>query len=166
MIEGQISKVSGPVVEARGMAGSRMYDVTFVGELNLIGEIIRLEGEKAVVQVYEDTSGLEIGEAVICTEQPLLLELGPGMLSAIYDGVQRRLPDLAERYGDYITRGTVSDPLDHEREWEFVPQAKAGDSVVAGDVIGYVQETEVIKHLVMVPPEREGVLAEVRSGNL
>jgi len=166
VIEGQITKVSGPVVEARGMSGSRMYDVTFVGDLKLIGEIIRLEGEKAVVQVYEDTSGLEIGEAVVCTEQPLLLELGPGMLSAIYDGVQRRLPDLAERYGDYITRGTVSDPLDHDREWEFVPQAKAGDRVAGGDVLGYVQETEVIKHLVMVPPDREGVLAELKSGNL
>ena len=96
MIEGQITKVSGPVVHARGMAGARMYDVTFVGRLKLIGEIIRLEGETAVIQVYEDTSGLEVDEQVTCTEQPLLLELGPGMLSSIYDGVQRRLPELAD----------------------------------------------------------------------
>ena len=164
MIEGQITKVSGPVVEAEGMSGSRMYDVTLVGEMQLIGEVIRLEGSRAVVQVYEDTSGLEIGEKVVCTEQPLLLELGPGMLSSIYDGVQRRLPDLAERYGDFIARGTVSDPLDREREWEFVPVAKAGERVVAGDVLGFVEETKVIKHLIMVPPERQGVLAEVKSG--
>lgn len=166
MIEGHITKVSGPVVQARGMAGSRMYDVTFVGQLRLIGEIIRLEGDTAVIQVYEDTSGLEVGEQVTCTEQPLLLELGPGMLSAIYDGVQRRLPNLAEDYGDYITRGTVSDPLDHERLWGFEPSATPGQSVSAGDVLGYVQETEVIKHLIMVPPGMGGILAEVRSGEL
>ena len=165
MIEGLITKVSGPVVEARGMAGSRMYDVTFVGELKLIGEIIRLEGDNAVVQVYEDTSGLEVGEVVACTGHPLLLELGPGMLSSIYDGVQRRLPDLAERYGDFIARGTVSDPLDRETEWEFVPQAEVGQSVSAGDALGYVQETEAIKHIIMVPPGKGGVIAEINGGS-
>ena len=163
MIEGQITKVSGPVVEAVGMSGARMYDVTFIGEMKLIGEVIRLEGEHAIVQVYEDTSGLEVGERVSCTEQPLLIELGPGMLSSIYDGVQRRLPDLAS-YGDFITRGSVSDPLDREQEWEFVPEAGAGQRVFAGDVLGYVQETEVIRHLIMVPPGKEGVLAEVKGG--
>jgi len=164
LIEGTITKVSGPVVEARGMAGSRMYDVTFVGEMKLIGEIIRLEGDNAVVQVYEDTSGLEVGEVVTCSGHPLLLELGPGMLSSIYDGVQRRLPDLAERYGDFITRGTVSDPLDRDAEWEFEPEVEPGRSVSAGDVLGYVQETKVIKHLVMVPPGREGVIADIKGG--
>jgi len=164
LIEGQITKVSGPVVQASGMAGSRMYDVTFVGHLKLIGEIIRLEGDTAVIQVYEDTSGLEVDEQVTCTEHPLLLELGPGMLSSIYDGVQRRLPELAEDYGDYITRGTVSEALDHERKWEFEPEAKPGQKVIAGDVLGYVQETEVIRHLIMVPPGREGVIAEIKSG--
>jgi len=164
VIEGQITKVSGPVVEADGMAGSRMFDVAFVGELNLIGEIIRLEGGSATVQVYEDTSGLEVGEAVSCTEQPLLLELGPGMLSSIYDGVQRRLPNLADDYGDYITRGTVSDPLDHEREWEFEALATPGQKVTAGDALGQVQETEVIRHLIMVPPGVDGVIADIRSG--
>ncbi len=164
MIEGQITKVSGPVVQARGMAGARMYDVAFVGQLKLIGEIIRLEGDTAVIQVYEDTSGLEVEEQVTCTEQPLLLELGPGMLSSIYDGVQRRLPNLADDYGDYITRGTVSDPLDHERTWEFEAAAAPGRELVAGDVLGYVQETEVIKHLIMVPPGKGGVLAEIKSG--
>ncbi|HEY5532323.1 MAG TPA: V-type ATP synthase subunit A [Candidatus Anoxymicrobiaceae bacterium] len=165
MIEGQITKVSGPVVQARGMAGARMYDVTFVGDLKLIGEIIRLEGENAVIQVYEDTSGLEVDELVTCTEQPLLLELGPGMLSAIYDGVQRRLPILAETYGDYITRGTVSEPLDHEKLWEFEPAVKPGDEVKGGDVLGYVQETEVIKHYIMVPPGQGGVIADVKTGS-
>jgi V/A-type H+/Na+-transporting ATPase subunit A len=165
LIEGQITKVSGPVVQARGMAGARMYDVTFVGDLKLIGEIIRLEGENAVIQVYEDTSGLEVDELVTCTEQPLLLELGPGMLSAIYDGVQRRLPILAETYGDYITRGTVSEPLDHEKLWEFEPAVKPGDEVKGGDVLGYVQETEVIKHYIMVPPGQGGVIADVKTGS-
>jgi V/A-type H+-transporting ATPase subunit A len=165
LIEGQITKVSGPVVEAHGMAGSRMYDVTFVGKLQLIGEVIRLAGENAIIQVYEDTSGLEVGEAVVCTEQPLLLKLGPGMLSSIYDGVQRRLPDLAEKYGDYITRGTVAEALDEEKVWEFTATAKAGDKVAQGDVLGEVQETEVIKHLIMVPPGWSGTIAELRSGS-
>jgi V/A-type H+/Na+-transporting ATPase subunit A len=141
-----------------------MYDVAYVGGLRLIGEIIRLEGEQAVVQVYEDTSGLEIGEKVTCTGRPLLLELGPGLLTSIYDGVQRRLPDLAED-GDFITRGTVSDALDHERKWEFVPAVEAGTVVEAGDVLGYVEETEAIRHLVMVPPGEGGRIAEVRGGS-
>jgi len=164
LIEGQITKVSGPVVEAQGMSGSRMYDVTFVGKLKLIGEVIRLAGENAIIQVYEDTSGLEVGETVTCTEEPLLLELGPGMLSSIYDGVQRRLPDLAATYGDYITRGTVSDPLDHDLDWEFVAVAKVGDKVEQGDILGEVQETVVIKHLIMVPPGKGGVISEIKSG--
>jgi V/A-type H+-transporting ATPase subunit A len=165
LIEGQITRVSGPVVEAEGMSGSRMYDVTYVGDLKLIGEIIRLEGSKAIIQVYEDTSGLEVGENVVCSEEPLLLDLGPGMLSSIYDGVQRRLPDLARDYGDFITRGTVSEALDMEKKWEFEPQVKAGDTVEAGDILGVVQETEVIKHLVMVPPGMGGVVADVKSGS-
>ncbi len=166
MIEGRITKVSGPVVQAEGMAGAKMYDVVFVGELRLIGEIIRLEGDEATVQVYEDTSGLMIGEKIICTEQPLLLELGPGMLSSIYDGVQRRLPELGEKYGEYISRGTLSDPLDRNREWEFVPIAKEGQVVGPGDALGYVQETEVIRHLIMVPPGQGGRIAEIKSGLL
>ncbi|PKK85611.1 MAG: V-type ATP synthase subunit A [Thermoplasmata archaeon HGW-Thermoplasmata-1] len=164
MIEGKITRVSGPVVEADGMSGSRMYDMTFIGKLKLIGEVIRLAGDSAIIQVYEDTSGLEVGEAVVCTEEPLLLELGPGMLSSIYDGVQRRLPDLANTYGDFITRGTVSDSLDREQEWEFVPSVKAGDRVQQGDILGAVQETEVIRHLVMVPPGSSGVISEIKSG--
>ncbi len=147
------------------MAGARMYDVTFVGKLKLIGEVIRLEGESAIIQVYEDTSGLEVDEQVTCTSQPLLLELGPGMLSSIYDGVQRRLPDLAETYGDYITRGTVSEALDHERLWEFEPAARPGQVVSEGDVLGYVQETEVIRHLIMVPPGMSGTIADIKSGS-
>jgi len=147
------------------MSGSRMYDVTYVGDLKLIGEIIRLEGSKAIIQVYEDTSGLEVGEDVTCSEEPLLLDLGPGMLSSIYDGVQRRLPDLARDYGDFITRGTVSEALDMQKEWEFEAQVKVGDKVEAGDVLGVVQETVVIKHLVMVPPGKGGVIADIKSGS-
>lgn len=165
MIEGLITRVSGPVVHASGMSGARMYDVTYVGSLKLIGEIIKLEGDRAVIQVYEDTSGLEINEVVICTEEPLLLELGPGMLSSIYDGVQRRLPVLADNYGDYITRGTVSDPLDQERLWEFEAAVKEGDAVSSGDILGYVQETEVIRHYIMVPPGQGGTIAEISSGS-
>ena len=165
MIEGHIIKVSGPVVVAGGMSGSRMYDVAFVGEIRLIGEIIRLEGDQAVVQVYEDTSGLRVGEKVTCTGQPLLLELGPGMLSSIYDGVQRRLPELAEHYGDFITRGTVSQALDERRQWDFEPSVEPGDRVSPGDALGWVQETEVIRHLIMVPPDSKGgVIAEIKSG--
>lgn len=163
MIEGTITKVSGPVVEARGMMGSKMYDVVMVGELKLIGEIIRLEGNFATMQVYEDTSGLVVGERVRCTELPLLLELGPGLLSSIFDGVQRRLRELAEE-GDFITRGTESEPLERRREWEFVPVSKVGDELGPGDVIGTVQETETIKHLIMMPPGKSGVLADIKEG--
>ncbi|MDD5448181.1 MAG: V-type ATP synthase subunit A [Actinomycetota bacterium] len=165
MIEGQIVKVSGPVVEAGNMRGARMYDVAHVGEMELIGEIIRLEGDKATVQVYEETGGLSIGEPVVSSEEPLMVELGPGLLSSIYDGVQRRLPELSEKFGDFITRGTTSDPLERDKEWEFVPTAKVGDVVSEGDVLGYVQETKVIKHFIMVPPSKGGTLAEIKSGS-
>lgn len=165
MIEGVITRVSGPVVEAEGMSGAKMYDVAFVGDLKLIGEVIRLEGERAVVQVYEDTSGLTVGMKVVSAGEPLLLELGPGLLSSIFDGVQRRLVDLAERYGDFIMRGTVSDPLDRSKVWEFVPLVEIGAKVKEGDALGYVEETETIRHLIMVPPGREGVIAEIKSGS-
>ena len=108
MIEGTIVKVSGPVVNVEGMSGGKMYDITKVGDLGLIGEIVRLDGDVAIVQVYEDTSGLRVGESAVCTEEPLLIELGPGLLSSIYDGVQRRLVDIAEEHGDFILRGVTT----------------------------------------------------------
>ncbi|MBC7246227.1 MAG: V-type ATP synthase subunit A [Actinobacteria bacterium] len=165
MIEGTIVKVSGPVVSAEGMAGAKMYDIARVGELGLIGEIVRLDGETAIVQVYEDTSGLRVGERVLCTEEPLLLELGPGLLSSIYDGIQRRLTDIAEQYGDFVVRGVSTDALPRDRLWTFQPVVEEGDEVVEGDIVGEVQETAHIAHRIMVPPGVSGRVAQVKEGD-
>jgi len=164
MIEGKISKVSGPVVIAAGMSGSKMYDVVKVGDLGLIGEIIRLEEDKAVLQVYEDTSGLKIGEKVVSTGEPLLMELGPGLLSSIFDGIQRRLPELSEEYGEYIPRGVTGLSLPCDKKWNFEPKVKVGDKVEGGDVIGIVMETEHIEHRIMVPPNMTGKITKIEKG--
>lgn len=164
MIEGKICKVSGPVVVVEDMAGSKMYDVVKVGELGLIGEIIRLEEDRAVVQVYEDTSGLQIGEKTISTEEPLLMELGPGLLSSIFDGVQRRLPEIAEEFGEYIPRGITGLALSRDKKWKFEPKAKEGDEVSGGDVLGIVMETEHIEHRIMVPPKMSGKITKIEKG--
>jgi V/A-type H+-transporting ATPase subunit A len=164
MIEGTIAKVSGPVVSAEGMSGAKMYDITKVGDLGLIGEVVRLDGGTAIVQVYEDTSGLQVGEKVECTEEPLLLELGPGLLSSIYDGIQRRLVDIADSYGDFIVRGVTSIALPRDRKWAFEPMVEEGDEVAEGDVVGEVQETAHIAHRIMVPPGVSGKVSEVREG--
>ncbi len=164
MIEGTIVKVSGPVVSVDNMAGAKMYDITKVGELGLIGEIVRLDGEVAIVQVYEDTSGLRVGEKAVCTEEPLLLELGPGLLSSIFDGIQRRLTDISEEWGDFIVRGVTTDSLPRGRKWEFVPMVEIGDQVEEGDIVGEVSETQHISHKIMVPPGVSGRVAEVKEG--
>ncbi len=164
MIVGSIAKVSGPVVSAEGMSGAKMYDIARVGELGLIGEVVRLDGDVAIVQVYEDTSGLRVGEKVECTEEPLLLELGPGLLSSIYDGIQRRLTDSAENYGDFVVRGVSTDALPRDRKWAFQPMVEVGDEVQEGDVVGEVQETTHIVHRIMVPPGMSGRVAEVKEG--
>lgn len=156
MIAGAISKITGPVAVATGMTGARMYDIVRVGEEGLMGEVIRLEGDTATIQVYEDTSGLKVGELVESTEGPLMVELGPGLLTSIYDGVQRPLPILAEHGGDFIERGTVASALDRERRWAFTPGVSVGDEVAAGDVIGEVPEGQTITHRVMVPPTSKG----------
>jgi V/A-type H+-transporting ATPase subunit A len=161
MIIGTISKITGPVVVAEGMTGSRMYDVVRVGNAGLMGEIIRLEGDLATIQVYEDTAGLQFGEVVESTDGPLTVELGPGLLTSIYDGIQRPLPVIAAEYGDFITRGTVVPALDRERKWPFTPTVAAGDEVVAGDEIGTVPETEDTLHRVMVPPGMRGRIASM-----
>ncbi|NPV59641.1 MAG: V-type ATP synthase subunit A [Actinobacteria bacterium] len=161
---GSIAKVSGPVVSAEGMSGAKMYDIARVGELGLIGEVVRLDGDVAIVQVYEDTSGLRVGEKVECTEEPLLLELGPGLLSSIYDGIQRRLTDIAEDYGDFVVRGVTTVALPRDRKWAFQPMVEAGDEVQEGDVVGEVQETTHITHRIMVPPGLSGRVAEVKEG--
>src|SRR5512136_1072251 len=140
MAEGSIRRISGPVVIADGMRGSRMYDVVKVGTEELNGEIIRLEADRAVIQVYEDTSGLKVGEKVVPTGTPLSVDLGPGLLSSIYDGIQRPLSLLAERSGSYISRGISVPGIDRTRKWEFTPVVKKGDRVAEGDVLGTVQE--------------------------
>jgi V/A-type H+/Na+-transporting ATPase subunit A len=161
---GEITRISGPAVIARGLAGARMYDIVRVGKEKLIGEIIRLDGETAFVQVYEDTSGLYLGEAVESTDAPLALELGPGMLSSIYDGIQRPLDKIRETQGDFISRGVVVNSLDRAKKWTFVPKAKKGDRVGPGDILGEVQEYSYA-HRVMVPPDAaEDEIAEITGG--
>ena len=163
-VVGEITRISGPAVIARGLAGARMYDIVRVGKEKLIGEIIRLDGDTAFVQVYEDTSGLYVGEPVESTDAPLTLELGPGMLSGVSDGIQRPLDKIREAQGDFISRGVVVNALDRSRKWAFVPKVKKGDRVGPGDVIGEVQEYSYA-HRIMVPPTVDGgEIAEVRSG--
>jgi len=160
-IVGSISRIAGPVVAATGMRGIRMYDVVRVGTAGLPGEVIRLDGDVATVQVYEDTAGLMTGEPVRSTGAPLTLELGPGLLSSVYDGIERPLPEIAEReQSDFIARGTEASALDRERLWEYAPTLAAGARVSGGDVLGEVPEGP-ITHRVMVPPGVSGVLAEV-----
>jgi len=163
MIVGDISRISGPVVLSGGMRGSRMYDVVKVGEQQLNGEIIRLDGDQAVIQVYEDTTGLQVGEKVVNTDLPLSVELGPGLLSSIYDGIQRPLPVLVEKSGSFISRGVSLPGLSHDRKWEFLPRVKKGDQVTGGDVIGTVTEYH-LEHRIMVPPFISGMVSEIRSG--
>jgi V/A-type H+/Na+-transporting ATPase subunit A len=164
MIEGVVARISGPVVMAQGMRGSKMYDVVKVGSEELNGEIIRLDGEGAVVQVYEDTSGLKIGDSVVNVENPLSVELGPGLLSAIYDGIQRPLAVLVEKSGSFISRGITVPGLERGRKWTFEPAVKTGDRVGEGDIIGTVPEYN-LKHRIMVPPGISGKVREIRAGS-
>ena len=163
MITGTILRISGPVIIARGMKGSKMYDVVKVGEEALRGEIIRLEGADAVIQVYEDTTGLMTGEPVENTEKPLSVELGPGLLASIYDGVQRPLPVLLELCGDFIARGISAPGLNREKKWEFVPTVKIGDTVATGDILGTVKEFH-FEHRILVPHHVSGTVTDIRSG--
>ena len=156
MIEGKIDKIAGPLVVAGGMQDARMYDVVFVSDDRLIGEIIELKGDRASIQVYEETGGLKPGQPVYGTGKPLSLELGPGLLTAIYDGIQRPLDKVREQAGDWITRGVNIPGLDHEKEWEFTPVLEEGTEVGGGEVIGTVPETDLIEHRVMVPPNVAG----------
>lgn len=143
-----------------------MYDVILVGEEELMGEVIGVNREKTIIQVYEDTGGIRPGEKVFDTRQPLLVELGPGLLGSIYDGIQRPLPVLRDRMGDYILRGVRANALDRGREWGFQAQVKAGDGLAGGDVIGIVQEAKHVQHKVLVPPDVEGTVKEVREGKV
>ncbi|RLF53821.1 MAG: V-type ATP synthase subunit A, partial [Thermoplasmata archaeon] len=161
MKEGKIIRISGPVVEAKGMRGSRMYDVVRVGDENLIGEIIRLNEDIATIQVYEETTGLKPGEKVISTGSPLSAELGPGLLTNIFDGIQRPLVQIKDSVGDFITRGVDVPALDRKKRWRFRPLKKEGDRIKPGDIIGEVEETSLIVHKVMVPPDVEGRIESI-----
>jgi V/A-type H+/Na+-transporting ATPase subunit A len=162
---GTVARVSGPVVIAEGLDEARMYDVVRVGTLGLVGEIIRLVGGTATVQVYEDTTGLRPGDPVENTGAALSVELGPGLLTSIYDGVQRPLDVIQKAVGDFITRGTVAPPLDEKKRWEFVATAKVGGEVGPGSILGTVQETGLIVHKILVPPGVKGTLKELSSGS-
>ncbi len=143
----------------------RMYEVVRVGKEGLMGEVIELHGDQSVIQVYEETSGIKPGEPVIRTGQTLSVQLGPGLLTQIYDGIQRPLPKLEETMGVFITRGVDADGLDLKKKWEFNPKVSSGDEVSAGDVIGIVQETETIEHRVMMPPGKSGVIKSIETGS-
>lgn len=162
---GTVARVSGPVVIAEGLPGAKMFDVVRVGDLGLVGEIIRLVGETATVQVYEDTTGVRPGDKVENTGQALSVELGPGLLKSIYDGVQRPLDVLQKNLGDFITRGFVAPPLDETKKWEFTPTAKLGSQVTPGAILGTVQETPLILHKIMVPHGVAGTLEELKAGS-
>ncbi len=163
MAEGKILKVAGPLIVASGMGESRMFEVARVGEKKLIGEIIELHSDEAYIQVYEDTSGLGPGDSVESTGHPLSIELGPGLIQSIYDGIQRPLDDIYHEVGNNITRGVDLPGLDREKEWELEPaDLKDGAAVKRGDVLGEIQETELIRHRIMVPPDiKEGTLKKL-----
>ena len=161
---GVIYRISGPVVTAIGIS-PRMYEVVRVGHEGLMGEVIELHGEQSVIQVYEETSGIKPGEPVVRTGRTLSVQLGPGLLTQIYDGIQRPLPKLEETMGVFITRGVDADGLDLEKKWDFKATAKKGEEIGSGQVIGTVQETETIEHRVMVPPNVSGKVKSIKSGS-
>jgi len=163
-MSGTITKVSGPLVVAEGLADANVSDVVRVGAQHLIGEILNMTGDRASIQVYEETSGLGPGAEVLTTGMPMSVELGPGMLDNIYDGIQRPLPEMRALSGDSITRGTDVPALNREKKWDFVPVAGPGDHVTAGDVLGTVQETSAILHRIMIPYGIEGEVVSVESG--
>ncbi len=161
---GKIIKISGPVVVADNMLGSTMYELVYVGELGLIGEIIELRGDKATIQVYEETAGLSPGEPVKNTGAPLSVELAPGLLGSIYDGIQRPLEIIKKKKGDFIARGVRAEGLDHSKKWDFKPKLKKGDEVSGGEILGVVQETSSVEHRVLVPPNVSGKIKKIESG--
>lgn len=164
MRQGKIIRVAGPLVVAAECLGAKMYDMVKVGRLGLIGEIIELKNDRAYIQVYEDTTGVGPGEPVLLTEKPLSVELGPGLLGSIYDGIQRPLNIIRARHGDFISRGIEVPALSREKKWEFRPLKKKGEAVVPGDIIGYVQETPLIQHRIMVPVGVEGEIVDIKEG--
>ena len=164
-MQGKVVKVSGPLIVAEGMADCRMNDVVRVADMKLIGEVIELRGDRASIQVYEETSGLGPGAAVESTGEPLSVELAPGLIEGIFDGIQRPLTAIVEKYGDRISRGITVNNLDREKKWQFVATAGVGEEVGAGDVLGFVQETAAVKHYITVPFGVEGKITSVISGS-
>ena len=164
MVDATIARISGPVAVAKDLEGAHMFDVVRIGEMGLMGEIIRLEGNTAQIQVYEDTTGLKPGEKVVNTNRPLSLQLGPGLLTSIYDGIQRPLDVLAAESGDFISRGKIIPALDQKKKWDFIPVKKNGDQVSPGEIIAEVQETPLIKHKIMVPYNVSGELVDISEG--
>lgn len=164
MNTGTIVKVSGPLVEAVGMSEANVYDVVEVSEDRLIGEIIEMRGDKASIQVYEETTGIGPGEPVYTTGMPLSVELGPGMIEGMFDGIQRPLEHLRQEAGDFLTRGVIVPSLDRKKTWDFEATAKVGDKVGQGDILGFVQETTIVKHQIMVPPGKSGTITKINSG--
>ena len=165
MSQGKIVKVSGPLVVAEGMQDADMFDVVRVGEQHLIGEIIEMRDGMASIQVYEETAGLKPGSEVYSTGAPLSVELGPGLIETMYDGIQRPLEGMVKMSGPNISRGITIPALDREKKWEFVPTAKVGDKVVAGDIIGTVQETSVVQQKIMVPHRIQGTIKSIHGGS-
>ncbi len=161
---GKIIKVSGPLVVAEGMDEANVYDVVQVSDNRLVGEIIEMRGDRASIQVYEETTGIGPGDPVYTTGEPLSVELGPGLLEAMFDGIQRPLEEFRKLSGDFLTRGTKVDNLNREKKWHFVPTAKVGDKVIGGDIIGTVQETPLILHKIMVPIGMSGEITSITEG--
>jgi V/A-type H+-transporting ATPase subunit A len=162
---GRIIKVAGPLVVAEGMYDAKVYDVVKVSDKNLVGEIIEIRGDKASIQVYEETAGIGVGEPVVSTGMPLSVELGPGIIETIYDGIQRPLDAIVKKEGSFISRGVEVFSLDREKKWEFKPCKKKGDKVAQGDVIGTVDETSLVVHKIMVPPKKSGEIIDIKSGS-
>jgi V/A-type H+-transporting ATPase subunit A len=160
----KIVKVAGPVIVAKGLKNAKMYDVVKVSSQKLIGEIIELSKDSATIQVYEETSGIGPGEPVFSTDMPLSVELGPGLISSIYDGIQRPLDILKSTRGNFITRGAEAFAIDRKKKWDFQPISKKGDKVIFGDIIGTVQESNIVKHKIMVPYGIQGEIKEIHKG--
>lgn len=163
-MQGKVIKVSGPLIVAENMADSKLFDVVKVSDKGLIGEIIELRGDKASIQVYEETSGLGVGDEVVTTSAPLSVELAPGLLENMFDGIQRPLNTVYQNYGDRICRGISVNNLDHEKKWKFTPTVKVGDQVTSGDIVGEVEETSIITHKIMVPFGVSGTIEQINSG--
>jgi len=161
---GKVVRIAGPVVRATGLDNVRLYDVVRVGDLGLIGEVIRLSEGIITIQVYEDTSGIRVGEPVQSTGLPLVAQLGPGLLGQVYDGLQRPLEILAQVGGEFIQRGVYASPLPAEKRWRFIPRVSVGEVVNAGDIVGVVPESRTIEHRIMVPPRQRGRVIQIREG--